>query len=272
MWATIGLVVAAVGVASASDVTVVGDAARFESFGARFTIATTCTFDNQVTATGSLSETLEACDTLTASGTVSTAATLRAGDRVILRDGFNVAAGASLTVEIDRTLYPDAYLQDDTPDGETVYAARFYLDAKELTLDPGDRFIHFVARDAAGEPLVRLVIKQEGTEVRLVLEAFEDGGGVVTTEGSIELVLPADGYHWLEVGRVAGAGDGSTYLCLDATMGSCVELTDLDNDAGSVHSVRWGAMDVRANLGTLDVDEFESQRATLIGPSPKEAP
>jgi hypothetical protein len=256
------------GVAAASTIDVLNTNPAFETYGARFTIATTCTSDNQELATGAISGTIEACDTLTADGTVSTAATLRAGDRVILRSGFNVASGASLTVQIDQTLYPDAYLQDDTPDGETTYAARFYLDATSLSLGTDDRFIHFLARGAADEPLVRLVVKKVGAELRLVLEAFEDGGGLVTTEGVTELVLPADGYHWVEVGRVAGA-TGMAYACIDDTMGTCVELAGLDNDGGSVHSVRWGAMDVKANLGALDVDEFESQRATLIGASSK---
>jgi hypothetical protein len=45
-----------------------------------------------------------------------------AGDMVILGNGFRVFVGASLIIEIDRELYPDAWVQDDTPDGETVYS------------------------------------------------------------------------------------------------------------------------------------------------------
>ncbi|HVS64138.1 MAG TPA: hypothetical protein VMT85_11620 [Thermoanaerobaculia bacterium] len=283
-----GMLVASAAIAS--SVSVVEGAARFGKFGARFDIESSCSAANLVDVTGP-SGVVTACDTLRADGTVSSATTLRAGDRVVLENGFNVDSGASLAVEIDTSLYPDAYLQDDTPDGETVYAARFYLDPAALGLDAAsDRFYHFIANDAAGDPVLRLGVTWDpvnGGEVRLFLETFEDGGGVVTNENGAnggEAVLAESGdsdcqttpgcYQWVEVGWVAssGADDGTAYLCVNGLeAGDCKNFAGLDTNTRTVDSVRWGAMDVTDDLGgRLDVDEFESQRATLIGASIEE--
>lgn len=65
----------------------------------------------------------------------------------------------------------------------------------------------------------------------------------------------------VEVGWIAGAGTGEAYVCVETT---CQFLTNLDTATKKVHSVRWGTMDVGANadLGSLDVDQVESRRAT----------
>lgn len=243
------------------------------TYAARVGVASSCLGDLHEVLTGTIGAgAYVGCSTLTAEADLASgAATFTAGDLVILRDGFSVATGATLTVEIDRALYPDAWVQDDTPDGETVYAARFYIDPSQLALDEGDRFFHFLAFDGSGSPEVRVGVKRTGTERRLFLEAFEDAGTFETTEGANELLLPT-GWHWVEVGWSAGSGNGSAYLCVDAETppSGCESLSSLDNDTGAIDFVRWGAVDVPSDtdLGDLDLDDFESRRSLLIGPLP----
>ena len=258
------------GSALASSVEVSTAAKFFDTYGARFDVASTCSSDNNETVTGTLATVdVEACDTILADATITGAATFTAGDRVVLQNGFSVGSGASLTVAIDTSLYPDAYLQDDTPDGETVYAARFYVNPSGLTLGDTDRFQHFVARDGAGAPVLTLGIKYNAglAEVRAFIEAVQDNGSVRSTEVELDELVLDDAYQWLEVGFTAGAGAGEAYLCVDSES-TCATLDNLDNGTKAVESVRWGAMGVPSSqdLGSLDVDQFESQRALMIGP------
>lgn len=259
--------------AAASTLAVQSGNKNTGTYAARVGVASTCSAENHEVVTGSITGgPFTACSTLTADADLASGATtFTAGDLVILRNGFSVATGAALTVEIDRDLYPDAWVQDDTPDGETVYAARFYIDPALLALGVGDRFFHFLAFDGGGSPQVRVGVRRTGTERRLFLEAFEDAGTFETTEGVNELLLPT-GWHWVEVGWSAGSGNGNAYLCVDAASPptGCLELSGLDNDTGAIDFVRWGAVDVPSNtdLGDLDLDDFESRRSLLIGPLP----
>ena len=250
------------------------------TYAARVGVGTTCTAATHLAPSGNLSGPYEACSTLATDGDVVGATTFTAGDLVKLRNGFSVAEGASFTIEIDRDLYPDAWVQDDTPDGETVYSARFYVDPTTLNLtQDSHRFFHFIAFDAGGQPEVRVGVKRNGTERRLFLEAFLDNGSHVTTEDTdgggpivgneIELEV---GWHWVEVGWTAGSGDGSAYLCVDTATppNGCTPLSSLDNDTGAIDFVRWGVVDVPSNttLGNVDLDDFESRSSLNIGPLP----
>jgi hypothetical protein len=242
--------------------------------GARIGVASSCVGDNHELLTGTIGAgAYVGCSTLSAEADLTSGvATFTAGDLVILRNGFSVATGASLTVEIDRDLYPDAWVQDDTPDGETVYSARFYVDPTGVDLELTQSFYHFLAFDGGGAPELRVGMKQDDSEERrLFLEVFLDGGGVATTEGANELELP-DGWRWVEVGWTASTGtnNGSAYLCVDqgAMDPACEPLSSLDNDTGAIDFVRWGAIDVPSDssLGNLDLDDFESRRSLNIGP------
>jgi hypothetical protein len=234
-------------------------------FAARISVASDCKSDTH----GIVSGTIEGgeyvgCSTLTSDADLASGATtFTAGDRVILREGFMVT-GATLTVEIDRALYPDAWVQDDTPDGETVYAARFSVDMTNLGLDDASRFYHFLAFDAQGQPELRVGVKNAPglSETRLFMEVFADDGGVYTTENINELAV-FDGWHWVDVFWQASAGDdnGLAYVCIDAVTPpvGCVDLSNLDNDTGAIDFVRWGAVDVPSGeFGLIDFDDFVS--------------
>jgi hypothetical protein len=271
-WALAVLALLPAASALASDLTVQNTNVNTENsgtnnFAARVAVVSACTDELHENVTGSIGAGMHvACSTLTSDADVTSGAVqFTAGDLVLLRNGFSVASGASLAVEINRTLYPDAWVQDNTPAGEDIYAARFYVDPTNLVLTSSDRFYHFLAFDAGGNPEVRVGMKQNGTERRLFLEVILDNGSVASTENGLELILP-DGWQMVEVGW---GTDGSAYLCV-SNLSSCANLSALDNDTGAIDFVRWGAIDVPSDtdLGDLDLDDFESRSSLLIGPLP----
>ncbi|KPJ82987.1 MAG: hypothetical protein AMS19_05935 [Gemmatimonas sp. SG8_23] len=243
------------GVASSFDVQ--GENVNTGLFAARVDVASSCTADLHAILSGPIAAgDYIGCSTLTADADLASgAATFTAGDLVILRDGFSVATGGTLTVEIDRDLYPDAWVQDDTPDGETIYAARFYLDASSLDVASleGQRFFPFVARavvgnvDADPEPEAYSVgIRGASSDLLLFFEMVEDDGSVVTTEGTGLEFAVGPGWHQVDLQWQAStspeAHDGTGFLCLDSPAPplGCVALSDLDNDTGAIDFVRWG--------------------------------
>jgi hypothetical protein len=260
---------------SASTLAVQGTNKNTGNFAARVGVGTLCGESTHLLLSNPfLPGEHAACSTLTSDADLATGATtFTAGDLVILRNGFSVATGATLTVEIDRALYPDAWVQDDTPDGEKVYSARFYVDPTQVDLELTQSFYHFLAFDGGGDPELRVGMKQDGSERRLFLDVFLDSGGVATTAGTNELELP-DGWRWVEVGWTAstGANNGTAYLCVDQgdLEPACEPLASLDNDTGAIDFVRWGAVDVPSgsDVGNLDLDDFESRSSLLIGPLP----
>jgi hypothetical protein len=268
--------------AAASDLSVqdsmAGGNVNTGQFAALVAVSSSCTAELHEVVTGAIaSNTYTGCSTLASDGDVAGGATVnfRAGSQIRLQNGFSVPAGATLSVAIQSALFPDAWVQDDTPDGETVYSARFYIDPSDLNLTGSDRFYHFVAFDSAGNPELRVGIKQNGTERRLFLEVFDDNGSFQSTEGVDELMLPnvASDWHWVEVGWMAdtapGATNGMAQIC--ANGGCALALSGgLDNDTGAIDFVRWGAIDVPSDtgLGNLDLDDFESRSSLNIGPLP----
>jgi hypothetical protein len=245
---------------------------------AQVEVASSCTANLHEVVTGNpAGGAFVGCSSLTSDANLTGATTFTAGDLVILQEGFKVANGASLAIEIERSLYPDAWVQDDTPDGEKVYAARFYNDSTDLALTAAHEFYHFIAFDAAANPEVRVGVKFDDSldELRLFLEVFLDHGGIASTETTHEIELPA-GWHYVEVGWTASTGgnNGSAYLCVDEDepSGVCENLSNLDNDTGAIDFVRWGAIDVPSNtptgIGDIELDDFESRRSLKIGPLP----
>lgn len=131
-----------------------------------------------------------------------------------------------------------------------------------------DQFHVFDAADQFDETWFSLVIRYDGTanENRLFLEAREDAGG---TLGSGEIAL-SPGWHWVELEWWAAepsASNGRLTLNLDGA--AQPGLQNLDNDTGAISLVRWGAMDVTATAtGSVDLDDFDSRKAGVIGPTP----
>jgi hypothetical protein len=161
------------------------------------------------------------------------------------------------------------YVQDDSPDQENHYRARFYFDPNGF--DPGEAHSFFRTRVFIGfqeSPLRRLmaiVLKRQGGVYSLMGRARLDDNSQADT-GFFTIT---DAPHSIEVdwkqSSGPGANDGSFKLWLDGTAVST--LTGLDNDASGVDLVRMGALSVKTGAsGTLYWDEFESRRGIYIGP------
>jgi hypothetical protein len=161
------------------------------------------------------------------------------------------------------------YVQDDSPDDEGRYRARFYFDTNGF--DPGE---------AQNRRRIRLLLAFEeeplGRLIAIVLRRL-DGFYSVTARVRLDdlsryntpFVAIADGPHVVEFDwkRASGpdANDGSFELWIDGT--SVDATTTLDNSVSAVDFVRLGALSVKAGAnGTLFWDEFVSRRSTYIGP------
>jgi hypothetical protein len=161
------------------------------------------------------------------------------------------------------------FVQDDTPDGEGRYRARFYFDPNGF--DPGE---------AEGRFRTRVFIAFEENPTRRVFAlVLRRLGGSYSLRGRARLddqsqadtpfVDITGGPHFVEVDwrRASGPGaaDGSLEMWIDGT--SVALLTGLDNAASGVDFVRLGALSVKAGAsGTPYWDEFESHRESAIGP------
>ena len=263
--------------AGASEISIQTANPRGGSYGARVDVSSSCALANHAGVGGTLNGgTQEACTSVSSDADVASGSNLfRAGDRVALTDGFEIAAAATFTAVIDGSLFPDAYLVDHTPDSLAIYAARYYLDADQLSLGASDSVYAFRAVDSSGVPWFQVGMKWNpmgGGERRLFVETLEEGGGVRSTENTSELVLP-DGWHWLEVGWTAAtsasSNDGSVYLCVDDLSTGCSGFDDLDNGEGSVDTVQWGVLEVpNGDFGQVDLDDFASRAGLGIGPEP----
>jgi hypothetical protein len=161
------------------------------------------------------------------------------------------------------------FVQDDLPDDENLYRARFWFDTNGF--DPGESLNHrrtriFLAFEEA--PLRRLaavVLRRLSGAYALMGRARLDDNSQYDT-GFFPI---SDGPHLVELAwkRSSGpdANDGEFQLWIDGV--SVHAAANLDNSVSSVDLVRLGALSVKPGAtGTLFWDEFESRRLTYIGP------
>lgn len=222
------------------------------------------------------SQGFEACNSLSANAvevTTGATVTFQAGQQITLGNGFSVGSGATFTAGTDPNLVGDASVEDRSPTDETRYVARFYANLDSMSLPGSDQFDHFFGSNDAGQVQFRVVLRHNTApdENRLFVEAREDSGSFVSTEGVNEMMIPS-GWHAIEVdwtaASTAGANDGAVVVCVDddGSRLSCEQLGSLDNDLGQVDFVRWGAQGVDATTtGSLDMDDFDSRRLGPIG-------
>jgi hypothetical protein len=176
----------------------------------------------------------------------------------------STAFGAQATVD-DRT---GLYVQDDSPNGETRYRARFYLDPSGF--DPGEASGHFRTRvllafeDAPLKRLVQVVLRRIGGEYSLAASVRRDDDTLADTGfAAISAAPHVVEIDWFRSSR-PGANDGTFELWIDGA--SVAVLSGLDNDTRSVEFVRLGALSVKDGAaGTLRFDEFASRRWSYIG-------
>ena len=203
--------------------------------------------------------------------------TLRLG---ILGISFLLMAGSlSAQVEVDRVSrfkgqfgskvfltgpVPSAnFLPDSSPDNEARYIARFYIHTTNLTLQNNDEVTLLRAFDAGNNSVFRLAVENANGTRRLLVEAREDGGGLVPLPAVNRPTLE-NGWHAVEVDWTAAVATGSLRLFLDGA--EVNGLTSLNNGLGTVSRIRFGVETPPTQAaGQILLDDFDSRRDTRIG-------
>ena len=158
------------------------------------------------------------------------------------------------------------FVQDDTPNAESRYRARFYFDPNGF--DPGESESHFRTRiliaNGSGFRLITIVLKRQLGAYTIEARVRRNDG----TRADTGFFPISDGPHFIEFdwqrATGPGANDGSLQLFIDG--GSVATLGGIDNDQVPVDLARMGALSVKTGAaGTLYFDQFESRRLRLIG-------
>lgn len=192
---------------------------------------------------------------LAAAPPVARATSLQVDNAAAIVDSFG------LEVVFDDTTQA-AYVQDDTPLGETHYRTRFRFNPNAITMVDNKRHKIFQAFQAS--PMARLVTmvfrKQGGTNYVLVKAHRDDGSWLQSPWVTIGDVATTFEVDWTR-SSAPGANDGRLIFIVDSTQQA--DLTGIDNDAiGVIDFVRLGAtggVDA-GTIGSQYFDEFESWR------------
>ena len=165
-----------------------------------------------------------------------------------------------LRTEIDDN--GDLYVQDDTPDDETHYRARFYLhpNGVSMTMTPTPDVLDLFSGRDNGTPVfhVQMQHTEDGYQVRAGLM---DNASNWTETNWYPI---ANNWTAVEVEYQAAEADSSLGLWLGGSLKQT--LSHVDNDDHPITEVRLGAMGVESGTrGAIYFDDFESRRFSLIG-------
>lgn len=151
------------------------------------------------------------------------------------------------------------YVEDASPESETVYFARFYFFAGDLELGGNGWVELFSAYGSGSRPSPELSVRlRQGEEGReLVLRARESSG---MTES--DPVPVRDGWRGVALTwkQASGRGNGVAELSLDGTPRTA--LSGLDNGNSVIEMARMGAVEASGSQGKLHFDAFQSRRKT----------
>jgi hypothetical protein len=159
------------------------------------------------------------------------------------------------------------FVQDDTPNAESRYRARFYFDTNGF--DPGETQSHFRTRiliaNGSGFRVITIVLKRQLGAYSVEARVRRNDG----TRADTGFLPISDGPHFIEFDwrRATGPGTSNGALQLWIDGGSVAILSGIDNDVVPVDQTRMGALAIKTGAaGTLFFDQFESRRDRLIGP------
>jgi len=156
----------------------------------------------------------------------------------------------------------DHYVRDDTPEAESQYRARFYLDPNDVTLTSTDIFAGY-SNQVTGSPVFRVQVQQTGgtTQVRLGALSGTDPGTWVYSPAWYDLV---GDWNAIEIEYTTGPGTGTMSLWVGGELKATI--TGLDNAGSTVDSVCLGVMNVSGGTsGTLHFDDYDSRRFSAPG-------
>jgi hypothetical protein len=170
--------------------------------------------------------------------------------------------GMQVLIDDNNTIY----VNDDTPNAEPRYRARFYFDPNSIPMASGDA--HFIFKGFAGTSteVLKMEFQQLNGNYQIRASILNDAS--VFTNSNWFVI--SDAPHLIEIdwrsASAAGANDGGLTLWIDDVQQQ--DLTGIDNDTRRVDRVRLGALTGIDNgtRGTYFFDAFESRRQTYIGP------
>jgi len=182
--------------------------------------------------------------------------------------GIGALAGTGLGLRAFVNDTNPLYVQDDRPQADSRYRARFYFDPNGF--DPGEASAHFririfIAFDDSNRRAFAVVLKRQNGVYGLMGRVRRNDGTRVDT-GFIPI---SNQPHFVEVdwqrASAPGVADGSFEFWIDGVERSV--LTGIDDDASTIETARLGAMSLKSGAaGTLYFDQFVSRRAAYIGP------
>ena len=178
-----------------------------------------------------------------------------------------IGGGFGLEARIDDNR--SIYVGDETPDGETIYRARFYFDPNHISMASGNSHILMLGLSLDGLAAFRVELRSFQGDYQVRGVAPLDTGSTYAT-GWVTLT---DSPHFIEVawGRASSldAGNGFLYIFVDED-GPGTGSYDLDNDSRMVDTVRLGAVSGvdTGTRGTYFFDAFASTQGDGIGPDP----
>jgi hypothetical protein len=158
------------------------------------------------------------------------------------------------------------YVNDDSPNAETRYRARFYFDPNSITMTSGDAHFIFKGFMNTATDILQVEFRNSLGAYQIRAKLLNDSSAFVVTNW----FTISDASHVIELdwraATAAGANNGGLTLWVDGLQQ--VDLTGIDNDTWRVDRARLGAlagMDVGTS-GTYYFDAFESRRQTFVGP------
>jgi hypothetical protein len=159
------------------------------------------------------------------------------------------------------------YVQDDSPNAELRYHARFYFDPNSLVTANGDyQYIFQGYANSANTNVLRVEFKNILGVYQMRARIQNDSAAWQSTP----YIPITDEPHAFEVewaaASVAGANDGYLTFWIDGIQQG--SLVGIDNDSYRMERVRLGLVYISATgtSGTYFFDGFESRRQTYIGP------
>jgi len=200
---------------------------------------------------------------LSAWSAASTAGGTLVPDAAAAMGGSPIGLAGTITDTVSR------FVEDDTPNDEGRYRARFWFDPRDF--DPGMAEAHFRVRIFLGleenpvRRLVAIVLKRQGAQYSVMGRARLDDNSQADT-GFFPI---SDQPHAIEIdwqrASAPGVPDGSLRLWIDGV--PTASLAGLQDAASAVDFARLGALSLKTGVaGSLSWDEFASRRETYIGP------
>ncbi len=159
------------------------------------------------------------------------------------------------------------YVQDDSPNAEPHYRARFYFDPNSLVMTSGDyQYILVGFANSTNTAVLRVEFKNNSGVYQMRARILNDSGVWQSTP----YLTITDAPHSIEVDWAAAsavnANDGYLTFWIDGIQQS--SLPGIDDDSYRMERVRLGLVYISATgtSGTYFFDAFESRRQTYVGP------